>query len=67
MIFSMDRNNTVQSTNSTHLEEPMTLHVGQPAPDCVLESHLGQRVRLSEVWSKGNLALVFFPLAWTSI
>jgi peroxiredoxin len=45
----------------------MSLQAGQPAPDCVLESHLGTRVRLSEMWNQGSLALVFFPLAWTPI
>jgi peroxiredoxin len=45
----------------------MALKVGQPAPDCELESHLGERVRLSDYWSKCNLVLVFFPLAWTPI
>lgn len=45
----------------------MALTVGQSAPDFVLESHLGNHVRLSDYFSKKNIALIFFPLAWTPV
>jgi mycoredoxin-dependent peroxiredoxin len=45
----------------------MTLTVGQPAPDYELESHLGKRIHLRDYLGKSNIALVFFPLAWTPI
>ncbi len=45
----------------------MVLGVGQTAPDCELESHLGKRVRLRDYLGKCNIVLAFFPLAWTPI
>ncbi len=45
----------------------MNLKVGQLAPDFSLESHLKQRIRLSEFLGKKNVVLAFFPLAWTPI
>ena len=45
----------------------MALKVGQPAPDFILESHLEQKVRLSEYLGKKNVVLAFFPLAWTPV
>ena len=39
--------------------------VGQVAPDICLISHLGKMVRLSDFRGKRNVALAFFPLAWT--
>lgn len=45
----------------------MALAVGQIAPEIVLESHLGQTVRLSDYRYKRNVVLAFFPLAWTPI
>ncbi len=45
----------------------MTLLIGQPAPDFVLESHLGKPVRLSDYLGKKNVVLAFFPLAWTPV
>ena len=44
----------------------MKLHVGQPAPDFTLPSHLEKDVTLSE-FRGTNVVLVFFPLAWTPI
>jgi peroxiredoxin len=37
------------------------------APDFELESHLGDRVRLSEYRGKHNVFIAFFPLAWTPV
>ncbi len=45
----------------------MALQVGQTAPDFELECHLGKRIRLGDYPGKCNVALVFFPLAWTVI
>jgi mycoredoxin-dependent peroxiredoxin len=45
----------------------MALRVGQLAPDFVLQSHDGQTVRLSDLHSKRNVVLAFFPLAWTPV
>ncbi len=44
----------------------MDLKIGQPAPDIELESHLEERVRLSDYRGK-NVVLAFFPLAWTPV
>jgi peroxiredoxin len=44
----------------------MGLKVGQKAPDFTLPSHLGQKVRLSELRGH-NVVLAFFPLAWTPV
>ena len=45
----------------------MALRVGQMAPDIVLESHQDKIVRLSDYLGRKNIALIFFPLAWTPI
>lgn len=45
----------------------MALVVGQLAPEIVLESHLGETIRLSSYRNKCNVVLVFFPLAWTPV
>jgi peroxiredoxin (alkyl hydroperoxide reductase subunit C) len=44
----------------------MKPQVGQLAPDFTLLSHLDQVITLSEMRGK-NVALVFFPQAWTPI
>jgi len=43
------------------------LELGQMAPNFTLPSHLGNDVTLSDYRGKHNIALVFFPLAWTPI
>jgi peroxiredoxin (alkyl hydroperoxide reductase subunit C) len=45
----------------------MALRVGQLAPDFVLESHQEKNVRLSDYFGRKNIALVFFPLAFTPV
>ena len=45
----------------------MALKVGQLAPDFMLVSHQDKTVRLSDYLGKKNVALIFFPLAWTPI
>ena len=45
----------------------MALKVGERAPDFVLESQFGSTVRLSDYLGKKNVALIFFPLAWTPV
>jgi peroxiredoxin len=45
----------------------MTLRVGQTAPDFELRSHLGSSIRLWEYRGRCNVALAFFPLAWTPV
>ncbi len=45
----------------------MALKVGELAPEFALESHLGQRVCLSDYRGRCNVALAFFPLAWTPV
>lgn len=44
----------------------MKLEIGMPAPDFTLPSHLDRPVTLSALRGK-NVALVFFPMAWTPI
>jgi len=46
----------------------MALRVGQKAPDFTLKSHLDEKkVSLSDYLGKKNVALIFFPLAWTPV
>ena len=45
----------------------MAIKVGEFAPDFVLDGHLGEKVRLSDYLGAKNVALVFFPLAWTPV
>jgi peroxiredoxin (alkyl hydroperoxide reductase subunit C) len=42
------------------------MKVGQLAPDFILPSHHDKDVTLSSLRGK-NIALVFFPLAWTPV
>lgn len=42
------------------------LRVGLEAPDFTLDTHLDTKVTLSDLRGK-NVALVFFPLAWTPV
>jgi glutaredoxin-dependent peroxiredoxin len=44
----------------------MGLNVGDRAPDVTLPSHEGEQVSLASLWSEGPLAVLFFPLAFTS-
>lgn len=44
----------------------MAPKVGQLAPDFTLQSHLGGQVTLSQFRGR-NVALIFFPLAWTPV
>jgi peroxiredoxin len=48
-------------------DSSMALRVGHFAPDFTLESHLEQKVRLSDFRGKKNVAIAFFPLAFTPI
>ncbi len=41
--------------------------IGQIAPDFVLSSHDGKKIRLSDYRGKRNVVLAFFPLAWTPV
>jgi len=46
----------------------MKLNVGDVAPDFVLESHMEQKIRLSELSQRGKITVIaFFPKAWTPI
>jgi peroxiredoxin len=45
----------------------MALSVGQVAPEFTLKTHDGRVVRLSDYRGKRNVALAFFPLAWTPV
>jgi peroxiredoxin len=45
----------------------MALRVGQYAPDFVLTSHDGDKIRLSDYLGRKNAVIAFFPLAWTPI
>jgi hypothetical protein len=44
---------------------PMTLKVGDTAPDFTLPSTAGGRVKLSDFRGKNNVVLAFFVLAFT--
>jgi len=44
---------------------PMTLKVGDMAPDFTLPDTAGQKVKLSDFRGKNNVVLAFFVLAFT--
>lgn len=45
----------------------MALKVGQKAPVFTLKNHLGGETSLSDYRHYKNVALAFFPLAWTPV
>lgn len=45
----------------------MTLEVGSPAPDFALPDQNGETVRLSDFRGESNVALVFYPFAFSGI
>jgi cytochrome oxidase Cu insertion factor (SCO1/SenC/PrrC family) len=52
-----------QATSPT--PPPMTLKVGDMAPDFTLPDTTGQKVKLSDFRGKNNVVLAFFVLAFT--
>jgi peroxiredoxin Q/BCP len=44
-----------------------TLEVGAKAPDFELESHKGERWRLSDQQGKNHVVLAFYPFAFTPV
>ena len=44
-----------------------TLEAGAKAPDFELESHRGERWRLSDQKGKHNVVIVFYPFAFTPV
>jgi peroxiredoxin len=52
---------------TTYQGETMALRVGQRAPDFTLKNHLGGETSLSDYRYYKNVALAFFPLAWTPV
>ncbi|SVD44859.1 uncharacterized protein METZ01_LOCUS397713 [marine metagenome] len=45
----------------------MSVSVGDDAPDFELESHQGERIRLSSFRGQQNVIIAFHPLAWTPV
>lgn len=45
----------------------MTLEVGTPAPDFALPDQNGETLRLSDLRGRTNVALVFYPFAFSGI
>jgi peroxiredoxin len=54
-----------KGTNSK-ASQTATLKVGDQAPDFELPSHLGNKVKLSDLRGK-NVVLSFYALAWTPV
>ncbi len=52
-------------TQTTPAPPPMTLKVGDMAPDFTLPDTAGKKVTLSEFRGKNNVVLAFFVLAFT--
>lgn len=53
------------SQATTPTPPPMTLKVGDMAPDFTLPDTNGQKVKLSDFRGKNNVVLAFFVLAFT--
>jgi cytochrome oxidase Cu insertion factor (SCO1/SenC/PrrC family) len=53
------------SAQATPALPPMTLKVGDMAPDFTLPDTTGKKVTLSEFRGKNNVVLAFFVLAFT--
>ncbi len=45
----------------------MKIQVGMQAPDFELQSHLEDKVQLSEYRGRHNVLIAFFPWAWTPV
>ena len=57
----------VQKGRTSTANRTATLEVGAPAPDFELESHRGERWRLSDQKGKNNVVVVFYPFAFTPV
>jgi mycoredoxin-dependent peroxiredoxin len=44
-----------------------TLKVGDAAPDFELESHIGEKFKLSDMRGKKNVVIAFYPFAFTPV
>ncbi len=49
------------------VDSRLKVHVGEPAPDFILPSLSGERVRLSDYRGRKNVVLSFIPAAWTPV
>jgi len=45
----------------------MVIQVGMAAPDFELQSHMDDRIQLSEYRGRHHVLIAFFPLAWTPV
>src|SRR3974390_1247861 len=59
---------SVNSPIAHHLsEEPMSLSVGQTAPDFTLKDQHQKEIKLSDFAGKKKVVLVFYPLDWSPV
>lgn len=56
----------VQGGDGTRIRNAK-LQVGDKAPDFRLPDHTGGYVRLSDYQGEKNVAIAFYPLAWTPV
>ncbi|HKW50239.1 MAG TPA: redoxin domain-containing protein, partial [Candidatus Eisenbacteria bacterium] len=49
------------------MAQTATLKVGDKAPDFTLLDHTNNKITLSSFFGKKNVALIFHPLAFTSV
>ena len=56
----------VEKGTKSKASQTATLQVGDTAPNFELPSHLGDKVKLSDLRGK-NVVLAFYPLAWTPV
>lgn len=57
----------VQKGRTSTASKTATLEAGAKAPDFELESHRGERWRLSDQKGKNNVVLAFYPFAFTPV
>jgi peroxiredoxin len=57
---------SIKKGRTSTADRSKTLSVGAKAPDFELDSHLGTKIKLSDLHGK-NVVVVFYPFAFTPV